>query len=232
MSSDRQALISSQHGYLMFDFQVGNTPQEVSKLSLPDGKSLVSGINTVYRDRDGAIWLGTYNDGLIYVSPMLGLFFTMDKPWWQSGRGVMAFAVVTLMALGGGVFFLRKRRARRGNVATREELAPAVEEAEPEFIAKARMLVEQHLGESEYGVEQLANDLCMERTGLYKKLKSLSDTTPVTFMRNVRLQRAAALLKEGRMTVNEIAESTGFASPSYFAKCFKKVYGVPPSEYK
>ena len=232
MSSDRQALISSQHGYLMFDFQVGNTPQEVSKLSLPDGKSLVSGINTVYRDRDGAIWLGTYNDGLIYVSPMLGLFFTMDKPWRQLGRGVMAFAVVTLMALGGGVFFLRKRRARRGNVVTREELAPAVEEAEPEFIVKARMLVEQHLGESEYGVEQLANDLCMERTGLYKKLKSLSDTTPVTFMRNVRLQRAAALLKEGQMTVNEIAESTGFASPSYFAKCFKKVYGVLPSEYK
>ena len=117
-------------------------------------------------------------------------------------------------------------------MVTREELAPAVEEAEPEFIVKARMLVEQHLGESEYGVEQLANDLCMERTGLYKKLKSLSDTTPVTFMRNVRLQRAAALLREGQMTVNEIAESTGFASPSYFAKCFKKVYGVLPSEYK
>ncbi len=60
MSSDNQALISSQHGYLMFDFKLGTTPREVKELSLPDGKSLTTGINTVYRDKEGAIWLGTY----------------------------------------------------------------------------------------------------------------------------------------------------------------------------
>ena len=95
-----------------------------------------------------------------------------------------------------------------------------------------RLLIERHLSESEYGVEQLAHDLCMERTGLYKKLTLLTATTPVAFIRRVRLQRAAKLLKEGRLTVNEIAEQTGFSSPSYFTKCFKKEYGVLPSEYK
>ena len=63
----------------MFDFKLGTTPREVKELALPDGKSLTTGINTVYRDKEGAIWLGTYHDGLIYVSPMLGLFFTIDQ---------------------------------------------------------------------------------------------------------------------------------------------------------
>lgn len=225
MSSDNQALISSQQGYLMFDFKVGNTPKEVRELSLPDGKSIVTGINTVYRDREGAIWLGTYNDGLIYVSPMLGLFFTIDKPWWQSGWLIACIVVLVLLSIGGIAYSYVKD-------AITENSEPITETPEPEFIAKARTLVEQHLRESEYGVEQLANDLCMERTGLYKKLKSLSATTPVAFIRNIRLQRAAALLKEGKMTVNEIAESTGFGSPSYFTKCFKNEFGVLPSEYK
>ena len=270
MSSDNQALISSQRGYLMFDFKVGNAPREVRELALPDGKSLTTGINTVYRDREGGIWLGTYHDGLIYVSPMLGLFFTMDKPWWQSGWGValgIALIVVVALAL---VFFrgLHSRRRRRNDVKmnslfsssssdvvgqtmasvkqdeTRSESAVCNDSsedndspednvsAEPELVRSVRSLIEQHLIESEYGVEQLAHDLCMERTGLYKKLTLLTATTPVAFIRGVRLQRAAELLKEGRFTVNEIAEQTGFSSPSYFTKCFKKEYGVLPSEYK
>ena len=102
---------------------------------------------------------------------------------------------------------------------------------EPKLILQVRSLVEQHLEDGEYGVEQLAHDLCMERTGLYKKLTTLTDTTPVAFIRSVRLRRAAALLQEGTLTVNEIAERTGFSSPSYFTKCFKKEFGVLPSEY-
>lgn len=232
MSSDNQALVSTQQGYLMFDFKVGNTPREVKELALPDGKSLTTGINTVYRDREGAIWLGTYHDGLIYVSPMLGLFFTIDKPWWQSGWGIFSLIVLVMVVV---VIFLnhRTRKARTEQQAAKalSEEFPTVEQ-EPEFVQTVRSLVELHLEESEYGVEQLAHDLCMERTGLYKKLTALTGTSPVAFIRNIRLQRAAALLKEGRLTVNEIAERTGFSSPSYFTKCFKKEFGVLPSEYK
>ena len=96
---------------------------------------------------------------------------------------------------------------------------------------RPQVMDEQHLEDGEYGVEQLAHDLCMERTGLYKKLTTLTDTTPVALIRSVRLRRAAALLQEGTLTVNEIAERTGFSSPSYFTKCFKKEFGVLPSEY-
>ncbi|MQN85347.1 helix-turn-helix domain-containing protein [Segatella copri] len=245
MSSDNQALISSQHGYLMFDFKLGTTPREVRELSLPDGKSLTTGINTVYRDKEGAIWLGTYHDGLIYVSPMLGLFFTIDQPWWQSGWAIAGFVV--FLATLVGIITLYLRRRKRINVINTDSikdevpLLPADSQQqetaetlnqEPELILQVRALVEQHLEDGEYGVEQLARDLCMERTGLYKKLTALIDTTPVAFIRSIRLHRAAALLQEGKLSVNEIADRTGFSSPSYFTKCFKKEFGVLPSEYR
>ena len=113
----------------------------------------------------------------------------------------------------------------------RQGVSAKVVLGEPKLMLQVRSLVEQHLEDGEYGVEQLAHDLCMERTGLYKKLTTLTDTTPVAFIRSVRLRRAAALLQEGTLTVNEIAERTGFSSPSYFTKCFKKEFGVLPSEY-
>ena len=251
MSSDNQALISCQHGYLMFDFKLGTTPREVKELSLPDGKSLTTGINTVYRDKEGAIWLGTYHDGLIYVSPMLGLFFTIDQPWWKSGWAIAGFVVFLVILVG--IITLYLRRGKKVNVVNvtnvinadstkddnpslpEDSLLPETAEAinrEPELILQVRALIEQHLGDGEYGVEQLAQDLCMERTGLYKKLTALTHTTPVAFIRSIRLHHAAVLLQEGKQSVNEIAELTGFSSPSYFTKCFKKEFGVLPSEYR
>ena len=245
MSSDNQALISCQHGYLMFDFKLGTTPREVKELSLPDGRSLTTGINTVYRDKEGAIWLGTYHDGLIYVSPMLGLFFTIDQPWWKSGWAIAGFVAFLVILVGIIAIYLRRRKStivintdpQKDDIPLLPEDSRQHETAEtvnlePDLILQVRALVELHLDDGEYGVEQLAQDLCMERTGLYKKLTALTDTTPVAFIRSIRLQRAAALLQEGKLTVNEIAERTGFSSPSYFTKCFKKEFGVLPSEYR
>ena len=245
MSSDNQALISSQHGYLMFDFKLGTIPREVKELALPDGKSLTTGINTVYRDKEGAIWLGTYHDGLIYVSPMLGLFFTIDQPWWKSGWAIAGFVAFLVILVGIIAIYLRRRKStivintdpQKDDIPLLPEDSRQHETAEtvnlePELILQVRALVELHLDDGEYGVEQLAQDLCMERTGLYKKLTALTDTTPVAFIRSIRLRRAAALLQEGKLTVNEIAERTGFSSPSYFTKCFKKEFGVLPSEYR
>ena len=257
MSSDNQALISCQHGYLMFDFKLGTAPREVKELALPDGKSLTTGINTVYRDKEGAIWLGTYHDGLIYVSPMLGLFFTIDQPWWKSGWAITGFVVFLVILVGIITLYLRREKkvnvtniknvtnvvnvinadsAKDDNPSLPEDsLLPEIAEAvyrEPELILQVRALIEQHLGDGEYGVEQLAQNLCMERTGLYKKLTVLTNTTPVAFIRSIRLHHAAVLLQEGKQSVNEIAERTGFSSPSYFTKCFKKEFGVLPSEYR
>lgn len=103
--------------------------------------------------------------------------------------------------------------------------------AESAFLVQAIELVEKNLDVNGYSVEQLSRDLCMERTGLYRKLVTLLDQSPSLFIRNIRLQRAAQLLAEGKLSVTEIAERTGFSSSSYLSKCFQEMYGCRPSEY-
>lgn len=114
------------------------------------------------------------------------------------------------------------------------ELPEEVDEQSPKdaaFLAQAMELVERNLDNSNYSVEQLSRDLCMERTGLYRKLNGMIEQSPTLFIRNIRLQRAAQLLKENELTIAEIAERTGFSSSSYFSKCFQSMYGCKPSEY-
>lgn len=104
-------------------------------------------------------------------------------------------------------------------------------DSDTEFINRAVALVEQNLNTPGYSVEQLSRDLCMERTGLYRKLTTLLDRSPSLFIRDIRLRHAAALVKEKRMSMAEIAEATGFSSSSYMSRCFQEVYGCRPSEY-
>lgn len=99
------------------------------------------------------------------------------------------------------------------------------------FLTKAIELVEKNLGSPNYSVEQLSKDLCMERTGLYRKLITLLDKSPSLFIRHIRLQKAAQLILEGQLSINEISEKVGFSSSSYLSKCFQESYGCRPSEY-
>ena len=91
--------------------------------------------------------------------------------------------------------------------------------------------VEKNLNTPGYSVVQLSRDLCMERTGLYRKLTALLEQSPSLFIRDIRLRNAARLLKEGKLSITEIAEQTGFSSTSYMSKCFQERYGCLPSEY-
>ena len=113
----------------------------------------------------------------------------------------------------------------------KEQEEPPISPADSEFLNKAVSLVEANVCTPGYSVEQLSKDLCMERSGLYKKLSTLLDTSPSLFIRNVRLKRAADLILEGKMSITEIAETVGFSSTGYMSKCFIEVYGCRPSEY-
>ena len=104
--------------------------------------------------------------------------------------------------------------------------------AELDFLNRATQFVEQHINDSAYTVEQLSRDLCMERTGLYRRLTAILDKSPQMFIRSIRLRRAAQLLASGGMTVSEVSDATGFSSPSYFTKCFQKEFGCRPTEYE
>ncbi len=103
--------------------------------------------------------------------------------------------------------------------------------ADSQFLSRAMEQVERNLDTAGYSVEQLSRDLCMDRTGLYRKLIALLDESPSLFIRNIRLRRAAQLLQEGNLSIAEIAEQVGFSTSSYLSKCFQEMYGCRPSEY-
>lgn len=100
-----------------------------------------------------------------------------------------------------------------------------------ELLSRAIGLIEQNIHNNEYSVEQLSRDLCMDRTGLYRKLTLLIDKSPTLLIRSIRLKRAAQLLAEQDLPVAEVAFRVGFSSSAYLSKCFQEEYGVKPSKY-
>jgi signal transduction histidine kinase/ligand-binding sensor domain-containing protein/DNA-binding response OmpR family regulator len=101
-----------------------------------------------------------------------------------------------------------------------------------QFIAQAIAIVEQHISEPEFSVEDLSRALHFSRVTLYKKLLSLTGKAPLDFIRHIRLKRATELLSKSQMTVAEIAYEVGFNDPKYFARSFIKEFGIKPSAYK
>ena len=99
------------------------------------------------------------------------------------------------------------------------------------FLETVRTMVAEHLGDTQFGVERLAEDLSMSRRQLSRKLRALVEETPVAMIRRMRLEQAVALLNEGVLSVKEIAFGVGFRDESYFGRLFRETYGVPPSEY-
>lgn len=388
--------ITTPEGYISIN-TISGERNTFKELHLPDGNTLTTGVNTVWIDREGAIWLGTYGNGLLYTSPLSGLFdtrpinitvepiltsiflhgqplepgqyydgkqllsvtapyvdhltfshdqnslafqfstmnyvrprstcyryrftgydnqwhtltadsasrlvddngvlylplvdlepgeyalevmattnpshwgssklrcitFTILPPWWTTPMAYVFYFIlfIAIIIIAFSIYRYRVRRKNREdmlllqiqnlvqqvnqyqNVSATVVLSEpsateeSAEEPEPtpqekEFMARATQLVEEHIKDPSYNVEQLAADLCMERTGLYKKLTAMIQQSPVAFIRSIRLHRAATMLKSGNKTISEIAELTGFSSTSYFSKCFQKEFGCKPSEYE
>lgn len=105
----------------------------------------------------------------------------------------------------------------------------AIDEA---FLQKFISLVEAHIDESEYSIDDLAHQIAMSRMQLYRKLKALTGETPNTLIRNIRLKRAAQLLDTRQFNISEVAYKVGFTDLKYFRERFKERFGVVPSEYK
>lgn len=108
----------------------------------------------------------------------------------------------------------------------------AVRSLDEQFIAKAIKMVEEHIGNPDFTVEELSSEMAMSRMYLYKKLLSLTGKTPVEFIRIIRLRRAASLLEKSQLTISEIAYQVGFNNPKYFARLFKEEYKVLPTEFR
>jgi YesN/AraC family two-component response regulator len=122
---------------------------------------------------------------------------------------------------------LRERFRREGLLQPREVAVPSIEEA---FLQKLMQVMEQHLADEGFGIDELSAALAMGRKQLYRKIKALTGQAPTDFIRTIRLQRAKQLLVQHAGTVSEIAYQVGFNNLSYFARCFKEEFGELPSE--
>ena len=101
-----------------------------------------------------------------------------------------------------------------------------------DFLDRVRTVARQHLGEEGFGVEALADAMAMERTTLYRHLSEAAGVAPTVFLRDLRLDEAAGLLRSGEGTVSEVAYAVGFQSISYFSRRFKERFGISPSRYQ
>ncbi|MCW5910609.1 MAG: helix-turn-helix domain-containing protein [Cyclobacteriaceae bacterium] len=99
------------------------------------------------------------------------------------------------------------------------------------FVQQLMESVENNIANTEYAIEDLCRDVAMSRMQLYRKLKALSGLSANEFIRSMRLKRAAQLLEQNQLTIAEVTYEVGFSDLPYFRECFKKMFGVTPSEY-
>lgn len=105
-------------------------------------------------------------------------------------------------------------------------------ENDKRFINDIDIYIRDNMGDPDTTVESMSSHLCISRVQLYKRMVSLTGTTPSEYLRAKRIHRAEELLCTGEFTVSEIAYKVGFNNPRYFSKYFQDEYGVTPSQYK
>lgn len=111
--------------------------------------------------------------------------------------------------------------------------APEVEmdELDKKLLNQIREMIEENMVDSDFNVSMLQEKMGMGNKQLYRKLKALTGQTPVEYIRDMRMQKAAKLLKAGKFSVSEVMYTVGFSNSSYFSKCFSKAFGMTPTEF-
>lgn len=105
-------------------------------------------------------------------------------------------------------------------------------EADKTFVGRLRTAIQENLGDSDFSVERLGEEIGLSRVQLYRKVKALTGQTPVELLRKARLTKARQLLEKTEKSVSEIAYEVGFTSPSYFNKCFKDEFDINPNSLR
>ena len=112
-----------------------------------------------------------------------------------------------------------------------DQISKVLDVDDQEFIDKATRIVLDNLSDADFNIDQLCAEMAMSRTLFYGRLKSLTSQAPQEFIRLIKLERAAILLKQGN-SVLDVSVRTGFVNVKYFSTLFKKHFGVSPSKYE
>jgi ligand-binding sensor domain-containing protein/AraC-like DNA-binding protein len=177
------------------------------------------------------------NDG-VWNDEGASLSFQIQPPWWQTGWAYGLYACL----IAGGLWLVFQAQVRAGKqklwlhfgqtLATVElPDLPNNSASDIEFLQRLYKLLEDHIGDEHFSVEQLAKLLAMSRTQLHRKTIELTGFSAGQLLQNLRLDHARHLLAESNMTVAEVAFQCGFSDPNYFSRLFSKTQGMTPTEF-
>ncbi|MDY5238154.1 response regulator [Bacteroides helcogenes] len=145
------------------------------------------------------------------------------------------FDMNTLLALIANQINIREQIKAR--YQGQSEVLPTLQEtsfsnADETFLLKLNKLINDNIANPEMDVSFLASNLCISRSLLYNKVKSLTGMSSIDYINQMRIEKAITLMKTSTLTLTEISEQTGFSTLRYFSKMFKNIKGIIPSEYK
>ena len=113
-----------------------------------------------------------------------------------------------------------------------QSISIANNKTDEEFISRMKIIIIENIGKESFSVDDLAKHMCMSRSGLFAKIKGISEMSPLDYIRIERLKRAVELLTEGKYALADVALMVGYSAPSYFSQAFRKQFGVLPKDFR
>lgn len=115
---------------------------------------------------------------------------------------------------------------------TTEDVQRAIHDYDADFLQRCNEAIRRHLDDAAFDHQALIEELGTSHSTLYRKLKALTGMDASTYIRNTRLQFAAEMLKANpAVRISELAYAVGFSTPKYFSTCFRRQFGMSPSDY-
>ena len=232
-----------QYAYRMDNSRQWNHIGSSSRIAfsdLPPGRHVL----TVKSTNCDGVWTDNESQLTIYVVPRL-----WERPWIQ----MIALLVVISLSSWSIIAWQRRRQHNREREQRLESILhqyrelqesvaqqqreyrlskPTIVDEDEQMMDRLMKFIEQHIGDADLRIDDMAEAVGMSRTVFFEKVKSLVGLSPSDFLRQVRMQRAQQLIEKSHMTFSQIAYTVGFTDPKYFSKCFKKQTGMSPSEYR
>lgn len=183
--------------------------------------------------------IGSNNDG-VWNKTGASLDIVVKGALWSSPKAILVYVITLLVLVVLLLKHIKKRIEKERALGLRYKLSDQKEDVsdsdglnsvDGEFLEKVNGIVMEHISDPEFSVEDLMHEVGMSRSMLYRKFKVISKRNPSEYIRLLRLDHAADLLKEKKYTINEVAFMSGFGNVSYFNTCFKKHFGCSPGKY-
>ena len=154
-------------------------------------------------------------------------------PWWATWWAYLIYIAVAALIAWLVVRTILQMNRMRNEIYISQRLAKLTSKPDDgdEFIDRLHRIIRENIANSDFNIDAIAAEMGLSRSAFYKKVKGLTGFAPVDLIKEFRLSHAAELLQTTTLSIAEVAYRSGFKDASYFGKCFRKRYGITPSEY-